>query len=424
MKVYLVGGAVRDRLLGLPAGERDWVVVGATPEEMLARGFRPVGKDFPVFLHPETGEEYALARTERKTGPGYHGFTFHTAPDVTLEEDLRRRDLTINAMAEAPDGTLIDPYGGRRDLERRLLRHVSPAFAEDPVRILRVARLMARLAPLGFRVADETLDLMRGMVAAGEVDHLVPERVWQELARALAEPAPRRFFEVLRDCGALGRILPELDRLFGVPQPPEHHPEVDTGVHTLLVLDQAARLSPEPEVRYAALLHDLGKGETPPEEWPRHRGHEARGAELARAVSERLRAPAAFRELAVLTAAEHGLAHRALELRPATVLELLERADAFRRPERFERFLLACEADSRGRPGYESQPYPQGGFLRAARAVAAAVSPRRFVEAGLEGAAVGEALRRARIAAIREARGRLRPEPAASEGPEEEQAEG
>jgi len=419
-----VGGAVRDRLLGLPVKERDWVVVGATPEEMLARGFRPVGKDFPVFLHPETGEEYALARTERKTGHGYHGFTFHAAPDVTLEEDLRRRDLTINAMAEAPDGTLIDPYGGRADLERRLLRHVSPAFVEDPVRVLRVARLAARLAPLGFRVADETMALMRRMAASGELDHLVPERVWQEMVRALGEPVPRVFFEVLRGCGALARLLPELDRLFGVPQPPEHHPEVDTGVHTLLVLDQAAALSPEPAVRYAALLHDLGKGETPPEAWPHHHGHEARGAELARAVSERLRAPAEFRDLAVLVAAEHGNAHRALELRPATALALLERADAFRRPGRLERFLLACEADSRGRPGYEARPYPQGAFLRAAREAAAAVSPRRFVEMGLKGAAVGEALRRARIAAVRETRARFAPAPAASEGPEEQPAEG
>ena len=406
LEVYLVGGAVRDRLLGLPVKEHDWVVVGATPEEMLRRGFRPVGRDFPVFLHPETGEEYALARTERKTGPGYHGFAFHAAPDVSLEEDLRRRDITINAMAQAPDGTLVDPYGGRVDLERRLLRHVSPAFVEDPVRILRVARFAARLAPLGFRVADETLALMRRMVESGEADHLVPERVWQELVRALGEPAPRRFFEVLRDCGALARVLPELDRLFGVPQPPEHHPEVDTGVHTLLVLDQAAALSPEPVVRYAALLHDLGKGVTPREEWPRHHGHEARGAELARAVSERLRAPAEFRDLAVLTAAEHGRAHRALELRPATVLELLERADAFRRPERFERFLLACEADSRGRPGYERRDYVQGRLLREARAAAAAVSPRAFVEAGLKGAAVGEALRRARLRAIREVQAR------------------
>ncbi len=406
LEVYLVGGAVRDRLLGLPVKERDWVVVGATPEEMLRRGFRPVGKDFPVFLHPETGEEYALARTERKTGPGYHGFAFHAAPDVSLEEDLRRRDVTINAMAQAPDGTLVDPYGGRADLERRLLRHVSPAFVEDPVRILRVARFAARLAPLGFRVAGETLALMRRMVESGEADHLVPERVWQELVRALGEPAPRRFFEVLRDCGALARVLPELDRLFGVPQPPEHHPEVDTGVHTLLVLDQAAALSPEPVVRYAALLHDLGKGLTPREEWPRHHGHEARGAELARAVSERLRAPAEFRDLAVLTAAEHGRAHRALELRPATVLELLERADAFRRPDRFERFLLACEADSRGRPGYERREYVQGRLLREARAAAAAVSPRPFVEAGLKGAAVGEALRRARLRAIREVQAR------------------
>ncbi|HND98811.1 MAG TPA: multifunctional CCA addition/repair protein [Plasticicumulans sp.] len=406
MEIHLVGGAVRDALLGRSVGERDWVVTGATPDELLALGYKRVGKDFPVFLHPETGEEYALARTERKTAPGYHGFAIDAAPHVTLEDDLARRDLTVNAIAQAADGRLIDPFGGRRDLEARVLRHVSPAFAEDPVRILRLARFAARYAPLGFTVAPETQALMRAMVAAGEVDALQPERVWQELARALGEPVPGRFIEVLRDCGALARLLPELDRLWGVPQPPQHHPEIDTGVHVLLVLEQAVRLGADVPTRYAALLHDLGKGTTPPAEWPKHTAHEARGAALAREVSERLRAPKEFRELAVLVAELHTRAHRALELRTTTLLETLERLDALRRPERFARWLLACEADARGRTGLETRPYPQAAWLAQARVAAAAVPVQPLVERGLKGPEFGEALRLARLDALRAARKR------------------
>ncbi|MBS1201179.1 MAG: cca [Proteobacteria bacterium] len=353
MEVYLVGGAVRDALLGLPVGERDWVVVGASPEDMEQRGYRAVGRDFPVFLHPETHEEYALARTERKVGRGYRGFEVHCAPDVTLEDDLRRRDLTINAMARDAGDRLVDPYGGRADIEHKLLRHVSEAFAEDPVRILRVARFAARFAPLGFSVAPATVALMRSMVDSGEVDALVPERVWQETHKALTEPRPDAFLAVLRDCGALARIFPELDALWGVPQPPRWHPEIDTGVHMLLVMQAAARLTDNPRVRFAALLHDLGKGETPPDAWPRHIGHEDRGARLVRQLSDRLRVPTDFRHLAELTARWHGLAHRALELKASTILQLLEHCDALRRPDRFREFLLACEADFRGRTGWE-----------------------------------------------------------------------
>ncbi|MGM0413088.1 MAG: multifunctional CCA addition/repair protein [Pseudomonadota bacterium] len=406
MQTYRVGGAVRDNLLGEPAGDTDWVVVGATPEEMEAQGFRAVGKDFPVFLHPETGEEYALARTERKTAPGYHGFDFHAAPDVSLEEDLARRDLTINAMAEDPDGRLIDPYHGRADLQARVLRHVTPAFAEDPVRILRVARFAARFEPLGFTVAEETRALMRAMVAAGEVAALVPERVWAETERALGEAAPGAFIRVLRDCGALAEVFPEIDALFGVPQPPEHHPEVDTGDHTLRVVEQAARLSPEPVVRFAALVHDLGKGTTPASEWPRHIGHEGRGVPLVEGLCERLRTPKAFRELGVIVAREHLHFHRAGELKPKTLVDLLERVDAFRRPERFEQFCLACEADARGRPGYEDRDLPQPGILHTAREAAAAVEARPFAEQGLKGPEIGEAVRHARIQAVAEALGR------------------
>ena len=400
MEIYLVGGSVRDKHLGLPVTDHDWVVVGATPEQMQALGYRQVGSDFPVFLHPETHEEYALARTERKTAPGYKGFAVHATPDVSLEEDLRRRDLTINAMAETPAGELIDPFGGRADLENRVLRHVSPAFAEDPVRILRLARFAARFADLGFRVAEETLALMRTMVAAGEVDALVPERVWTELVRALGEMRPSRFFEILRSCGALARLLPEIDRLFGVPQPVEHHPEVDTGVHTMLVVDQAARLSADAEVRFAALVHDVGKGITPQDDWPRHIEHEARGVPLVEALCARLKAPNEFRELAVLVTRYHLHYHRAAELRPATLLDTLQALDAFRRPERFEQFLLACEADARGRPGYEQRDFAQPRILRAAHAAAAPISAARLTEQGLQGAAIGEALRRLRIAAI------------------------
>jgi tRNA nucleotidyltransferase (CCA-adding enzyme) len=407
MNVYLVGGAVRDKLLGLPVKERDWVVVGARAEDMQALGFKPVGKDFPVFLHPETFEQYALARTERKTAAGYRGFSVHAAPGVTLEEDLKRRDLTINALAEDETGNLIDFYGGRDDLERRILRHVSPAFAEDPVRILRVARFAARYKDLGFRVADETYALMRNMVNDGEVDALIAERVWQELIRSLSEKTPAEFFEVLRTCGALARLFPEVDRLYGVPQPEKYHPEIDTGIHTMLVLHQAAQLSPEPTVRFAALTHDLGKGDTPREEWPSHRGHEKRGVSLVEALCDRLRAPNNYRELARHVARYHLHCHRAQGLRPATILSVLEALDAFRRAQRFEQFLLACEADWRGRKGLEERAYPQAEIFRAAREAAVAIDARMFVETGLKGEAIARALREKRIATIKAQRDSL-----------------
>lgn len=409
MEIYLVGGAVRDKMLGLQPKERDWVVVGATPEEMLDLGYRQVGKDFPVFLHPKTHEEYALARTERKTAPGYRGFAVHAAPDVTLEQDLLRRDLTINAIAETPEGKLIDPFGGVKDLRGGLLRHVSPAFVEDPVRILRLARFAARFANRGFRVAPETLALMRDMVKAGEVDALVPERVWAETERALSEAHPVRFFEVLRECGALAVLFPEIERLFGVPQPPEHHPEIDTGVHTFMVLEQAARLSDETVVRFAALVHDLGKGTTPPAEWPKHIEHEARGVPLVEAMCERLRAPKAYRELAVAVTRYHLHYHRAAELRPDTLLKTLQALDAFRRPERFQQFLLACEADSRGRPGYEDKHFEQSGILRRALAAAAGVSTEELLSEGISGPALGEVLNQRRLGAIRRSREVINP---------------
>lgn len=391
---------MRDKLLGLPVRDRDWVVVGATPQEMEVRGFKQVGRDFPVFLHPETHEEYALARTERKTGPGYKGFSVHSTPDVTLEEDLLRRDLTINAMAETEDGQLIDPYGGAEDLRRRRLRHISSAFSEDPVRVLRVARFAARFAPLGFEVADETRGLMKEMVKNGEVEALVPERVWQEFQRALSEPRPSAFFDVLRDCGALAVLFPEIDRLWGVPQPRQHHPEVDTGVHTMMVLDRAAELTDDGATRFAALTHDLGKGETPAEDWPKHTGHEERGVALIEALCRRLPVPNDFRELAILTARYHGRCHRALELRPGTLLETLEALDAFRRPERFEQFLNACEADHRGRTGFRDRSYPQADRMRQALRYAERVSGAELAQAGLQGKALGDELRRRRIEAI------------------------
>jgi tRNA nucleotidyltransferase (CCA-adding enzyme) len=401
MKVYLVGGAIRDELLGRSVAERDWVVVGATPGEMQDAGFRLVGRDFPVFLHPDTGEEYALARTERKTGAGYRGFETSFSPEVTLEDDLKRRDLTINAMARSADGTLIDPHGGRADLAARKLRHVSEAFDEDPVRILRVARFLARYEPLGFSIAPETLARMRAMVASGEADALVPERTWQETDKALAEPAPAAWLRALRECGALARIFPELDALYGVPQPEKWHPEIDTGLHMELVMQAAAALTPEPRVRFAALMHDLGKGRTPRTRWPRHIGHEESGARLAEQVSTRLRVPAEYRELAVLAARWHGLAHRAEELRPRTVLELLETCDAFRRPDRFRELLLACEADFRGRGGFRDRPYPQAALLRTAQEKAMAVSLTGADREGLTGEKIGELLRRRRLAALR-----------------------
>ncbi len=402
MKTYIVGGAVRDRLLGRPVTDHDHVVVGATPEAMIALGYQPVGKDFPVFLHPDTHAEYALARTERKSGRGYKGFTVYATPDVTLEEDLLRRDLTINAMAEDEAGTLIDPYGGQRDLAAKTFRHVSAAFAEDPVRILRVARFAARFGD--FAVAPETNDLMRRMVDDGEVDALVPERVWQEISRGLMEAQPSRMFQVLRGCGALARLFPEIDRLFGVPQPPEHHPEVDTGEHVLLVVDWAARQGLSLPVRFAALTHDLGKGVTPPELWPRHHGHEARSVELVRALSERVRVPVDCRDLAIAVAREHGLVHRALELRPGTIIELFERVDAFRRPERFEDFLRACECDFRGRPGYEDKPFPAPDHLRCALRAAQAVDAGAVAKR-VEPARIREAIFQARTEAVSALRG-------------------
>ncbi|MGH8233665.1 MAG: multifunctional CCA addition/repair protein [Rhodanobacteraceae bacterium] len=402
-RIYLVGGAVRDAMLGRAHGDRDYVVVGANPDDMVALGYKPVGKDFPVFLHPETREEYALARTERKTGPGYHGFSFHAAQDVTLEQDLARRDLTINAMARDETGTLVDPYGGERDLRNRILRHVSAAFAEDPVRILRVARFLARYAPLGFRIADETMALMRGMVTKDEAAYLVPERVWAETRKALTEPEPSAFVRALRECGALAVLFPELDALYGVPQSPQHHPEVDCGTHLELVLDQAAELAPGDDLAgFCALTHDLGKALTPGNELPRHIGHEHRGFAPLRALCERLKVPAEYAEIAALTCRHHLDAHRALELKPGTVLALLESFDAFRRPERLDPFLIACAADKRGRLGHAEDAYPQAEFLRAARDAARAVTAQPFVEQGLQGIAIGAAMRRARIAAIAE----------------------
>jgi len=401
VKVYLVGGAVRDSLLDRPVHERDWVVVGATPEEMTARGFRPVGRDFPVFLHPETHEEHALARLERKVGLGYRGFVTEFSPQVTLEQDLLRRDLTINAMAQSEEGDIVDPYGGQTDLRGRVLRHVSPAFSEDPVRILRVARFLARYAPLGFRVAEETIELMRKMVAAGEVDALVPERIWRELERALGEPEPRAAIELLRQCGALRIIMPELDALFGVPQRPEWHPEIDTGEHTLLTLQVAAARNASTPIRFALLMHDLGKALTPQDQWPRHHGHEQLGVSAIEALCARLRVPQEFRELSILASRYHTHVHRGLELRATTILELLEASDAFRRPERFADFLEVCECDARGRLGLQDQSYPQRARIESAWAAARAVTLDERERAGLEGPQIGERLRALRLAAIK-----------------------
>jgi tRNA nucleotidyltransferase (CCA-adding enzyme) len=399
MKIYCVGGAIRDELLGLPVKDRDWVVVGATPDELLAEGYKPVGKDFPVFLHPRTHEEYALARTERKTAPGYAGFVFHTDPAVSLEEDLARRDLTINAIARGADGVLVDPYGGQRDLADRVFRHVSPAFAEDPVRILRLARFAARFA--GFTVAPETLALMRGMVAAGEVDALVPERVWQELARGLMEARPSRMIEVLRDCGALARLLPEVDRLFGVPQPARHHPEVDTGAHLLLVLDAAADAGLPLAGRFACLLHDLGKALSPARNLPHHYGHEAVSERLAVEVCARLKCPADCRDLALMVAREHGNVHRALELRAITAVRLVERCDGLRRPERFVAMLDACACDHRGRTGLGERPYPQRERLLAVLEAVRGVDAGAIARGVADKARIPEAIHEARVAAVK-----------------------
>jgi tRNA nucleotidyltransferase (CCA-adding enzyme) len=401
MQIYLVGGAVRDHLLGRPVVDRDHVVVGAMPDELLALGYKPVGKDFPVFLHPRSGEEYALARTERKTGRGYHGFVFQADATVTLEQDLARRDLTINAIAQDEHGALTDPYHGVRDIGARVLRHVSAAFVEDPVRVLRVARFAARFAPLGFSVADETMALMRQMVRNGEVDHLVPERVWAETRKALAEPQPSAFLRVLRACGALTILFPEIDALYGVPQRAEFHPEIDTGVHLEMVLDAAARIAPGNDlVGFSALVHDLGKALTPAAELPRHIGHEHRGVAPLRALAERLKIPTEHAALAEQVCREHLNAHRAFELKPATVLRLLNALDALRRPARLELFLAACEADKRGRLGHQDDAYPQADYLRQARAAAAAVDAANFLAQGLTGPAIGEAMNGARVEAI------------------------
>lgn len=400
MQIYKVGGAVRDRLLQRPVHENDWVVVGGSAEQMLAQGFRPVGVDFPVFLHPQTGEEYALARTERKSGHGYGGFTFFAAPEVTLEEDLQRRDLTINAIAEDDQGRLTDPYGGQRDLDARLLRHVAPAFAEDPLRVLRVARFAARYAPLGFQVAAETMALMQQLSASGELLALSAERSWKEISRALMEPRPDIFIQVLRDCGALQVIFPEVAALFGVPQPPAHHPEIDTGLHVLAVLRQCALSNQPLTVRWACLLHDVGKGLTNPAEWPRHIAHEQKGLRLVRQINQRCKAPKDCQELALLVCQYHTHGHRALALKATTMLELLQKFDVFRRPGRFAEFVAACSMDARGRTGMEQQAYPQADYLLAAASCVREVSVQPLLDQGLQGSELGQGLNALRLKAI------------------------
>ncbi|MBF8269961.1 MAG: tRNA nucleotidyltransferase [Gammaproteobacteria bacterium] len=402
MKIYKVGGAVRDRLLGQPVQDHDWVVIGATPEAMLTLGYKPVGRDFPVFLHPETHEEYALARTERKTAPGYKGFSFNTSPAVTLEEDLKRRDLTINAIAEDADGNIIDPYHGRADLEAGILRHVSPAFVEDPLRVIRVARFAARY---NFSIAPETQTLLKEISQTLELEALAAERIWQETERALTERQPARFFSVLRECGALARVFPEIDNLFGVPQPVDYHPEIDSGIHTMLVLEQACKLTADPVIRFAALVHDLGKAVTPREEWPSHKGHEERGASLVLQLCDRFRIPNQYRELAVIVARYHLDCHRINEMQPSTIVRKLEALDAFRRPDRFEQFLLACEADARGRTGLEDRDYPQARFFAACLTAAIAIDISELTAQGLTGKGMGEAIRLLRINAIQSIHG-------------------
>jgi tRNA nucleotidyltransferase (CCA-adding enzyme) len=404
MEIYLVGGAVRDTLLGLSPKERDWVVIGAKPQDMEKQGFKKVGNDFPVFLHPDTHEEYALARTERKTRPGYIGFDVNASPEVTLEQDLKRRDLTINAIAQDQQGNIIDPFNGQADIKNRLLRHVSPAFNEDPVRVLRVARFAARFAEQGFTVAPDTNLLMREMVKSGEVDALVAERIWKELHKALTTDHPQKFFEALRECSALKKLFPEIEKLFGVPQPEIHHPEIDTGVHTMMVLEQAARLSSDPLVRFAALLHDLGKASTPKDEWPKHVGHEQRSIPLVKAVCERLRVPNEYQRLAIEVARYHLHYHRAAELKPATMLKVIQAINSFQNPQRLEHFLLACEADSRGRLGFENNDYPQADIIRSAYKAAALVSSKPLVDKGLKGTAIGQELQKLRIEAIKNCR--------------------
>jgi tRNA nucleotidyltransferase (CCA-adding enzyme) len=402
MEIYLVGGAVRDKLLGLPVIEKDWVVIGETPESMVKQGFRPVGKDFPVFLHPQSHDEYALARTERKTAPGYKGFTVHASPEVSLEQDLIRRDLTINAIAMTPQGQLIDPYGGQQDIENRIFRHISPAFAEDPVRILRIARFAARYGHLGFTLAEETRELMQSMVSAGEVDYLVPERVWAELFKALKEQSPSAFFYTLKNCTALEKIFPEISCLFGVPQPEKHHPEIDTGLHSMLCLDQAAQLSTSPEVRFAALVHDLGKGITPKENWPHHYGHEKIGLPILEKLCARLRVPNAFKALAMHVMQYHTHCHKVFELRASTLTDALALLGAFKINNTLSEFLLACEADAKGRTGLEHTPYPQAEMIKRAAKSAASIDTSAILNSELQGTQIGTAIRRLRIKAVAE----------------------
>lgn len=399
MKIYLVGGAVRDRLLGLPVKDRDWVVVGATPSQMLNDGFQQVGADFPVFLHPKTKEEYALARTERKKGNGYQGFECHASPDVTLEEDLKRRDLTINAMA-SDESSIIDPYNGQDDLNNKILRHVSNAFSEDPLRILRVARFAARFSHLGFSIAEETMSLMRDIVKSGEASHLVAERVWQETARALTEQSPWVYFETLRECGALQVLFPELDKLFGIPQPELHHPEIDTGIHSMMSLKAACEFSESISVRFAALIHDLGKGLTPISEWPKHHGHEKKGLAPIKALCSRLKAPNEVRTLSLLAGEFHTHVHRAFELKPATLLKVIKSSDAFRNNERFRQLLLVCEADAKGRTGFEANEYPQRQYFLDAFDAAKAVEVSELIDQGFSGKELGQALLRSQQESI------------------------
>lgn len=400
MKKYLVGGAVRDSLLGLAVHEKDWVVVGASPAEMLAEGYQQVGKDFPVFLHPQSREEYALARTERKSGQGYTGFTCYSAPDVTLEQDLLRRDLTINAIAQDENGELIDPFGGRFDIEQRLLRHVSAAFTEDPLRVLRVARFAARFAHLNFRIAPETLALMTRITQNGELPLISAERIWQETETALTTRNPQVYFQVLRDCGALAALFPEIDRLFGVPAPAKWHPEIDSGIHTLMTLTVAARLTSDVSIRFATLCHDLGKGLTPRDQWPHHHGHGPAGVKLVENLSVRLRVPNHMRDLAKMIAEYHDLIHTVERLTPKTLMKLFTAMDVWRKPERLEQLIIASEADARGRTGFENNPYPQGDYLRAAFKVAASITNREVIDAGFTGAGIGEEIRQRRLAAL------------------------
>ncbi|MBD1389064.1 multifunctional CCA addition/repair protein [Neiella sp. HB171785] len=402
MQIYLVGGAVRDQLLNYPFHERDWVVVGAMPEQLLAQGYNQVGKDFPVFLHPQSKEEYALARTERKAGHGYTGFTVHASPDVTLEQDLLRRDLTINAIAQAEDGTLVDPFNGQADINNRVLRHVSDAFVEDPLRVLRVARFAARYHELGFTVAPETQALMTELAASGELSHLTAERVWKETQRSLVGPNPQVYFQVLRQCGALQVLFPELEALYGVPNPVRWHPEIDTGVHTMMVLEQAAKLTDSSTIRFAALLHDLGKALTPSEHWPSHHGHELLGLPLINDICDRFKLPNDHRELALLVGELHGKVHRAAELRPDTIVKMLNQLDAWRKPQRFDEFLQACEADHRGRLNFEQLPYPQGDYLRRCYQAANAVNVQEIIAAGIQGPAIRTELEKRRVGAVRQ----------------------